>query len=551
MVYDVIVVGSGIAGLMAAIEAKSEQNKVAIITKTNIFKSNSSMASGGINAVLDPNDTQALNAHIQDTLKSAKVLGNKKAITYMCTQASSVIKKLEKYGVDFHKNEEGTITQRSFGGSSFKRTCFVGDKTGGAITQVLIRKAREIGIEFLVNNFVLNIAKYKNSVSGVVALRKIDSAVLIYPAKAVVLAGGGYAGIFRGNSTNAQDYTGDLLAVCLRAGLNLSNMEFIQFHPTGIAKTNYLVTEAARAEGGYLINSEGERFVNELETRDKIAKAILKQQLKGQKVYIDLRHIPKETLEIRLPSLYSAAYNQCGVDIATELLEIKPVAHYTMGGVDVDMTSCSIKGLYICGEMASNGVHGANRLGGNSLLDGAVFGELAGAKAKAHSLKTHFLPVDYNIVIKDIQAIDKIFESDCSKNFNAIRISMGNCLFSKVGIIRNKKSLVQAFDYIKYLRRESYGLHCINKERRNNVELVSILELRNALEVSEAIILAAQKRKESRGAHYREDYPKTNPTMNKPILLKEIQKGYFKVAFAQSKFLDFLKKTFTNKINHN
>lgn len=547
MVYDVIVVGSGVAGLMAAIEAKTEQNKVAIITKSNLFKSNSSMASGGINAVLDKKDTKEINAHINDTFQSSKGLGNKKAISYMCNRASTIIEKLEEYGVNFDKDDEGTILQRSFGGASSRRTCFVGDKTGGAITQALIKKAREIGIEFLVNNFVLNLAKYKNNVSGVICLRKLDSSVLVYPAKAVVLAGGGYAGIFRGNSTNAQDYTGDLLAVCLRAGLSLSNMEFVQFHPTGFAKTNYLVTEAARAEGGYLINSDGERFVDELDTRDKIAKAILKQQQKGHKVYIDLRHLSLEKIQTRLPGLYNAAMNQAGVDLSTELLEIKPVAHYSMGGVETNMVSTTIKGLFVCGEMASSGVHGANRLGGNSLLEGVVFGELAGKKAASYAQDRHYLPIDYNIVIKDIKTIDKIFDSETSKNFNAVRISMGNCLFDKVGIIRNRKSLIKAFDYIKYLRRESYSLHCINKERRNNVELTSILELRNALEISEAIILSAQKRKESRGAHFRDDFPDMHKEMSKHILVTEIKKGYFKTQFQESRWVDFLKRTFTNK----
>jgi succinate dehydrogenase / fumarate reductase flavoprotein subunit len=547
MVYDVIVVGAGVAGLSAAIEAKTEQNKVAIITKGNIFKSNSSMASGGMNAVLDHSNSQLVQEHIEDTFNSAQGLANPKAVRYMCKQAKAMVEKLDAYGVDFYKDDQGKIVQRSFGGSRAKRTCFVGDKTGSAITQALIKKARQIGIEFLVNNFVLNIAQYKKTISGVVALRKIDSMVLIYPAKSVVLAGGGYAGIFRGNSTNAQDYTGDLLAVCLRAGLSLSNMEFIQFHPTGIAKTNYLVTEAARAEGGYLVNSDNERFVNELETRDKIAKAILEQINQNKKVYIDLRHIAKEYLQERLPSLYNAAYNQCGVDISKELLEIKPVAHYSMGGVEVDMTACEIKGLFICGEMASNGVHGANRLGGNSLLESTVFGDLAGKKAREYSLNNEFKPLDYNIVIKDIQAIDKIFEAESSKNFNAIRVSMGNCLFQNVGIIRTKKTLVKAFDYIKYLRRESYGLHCINKEKRNNVELVSILELRNALEVSEAIILSAQKRKESRGAHFRKDHPKKNSLMNKVIVIQEIQKGYFQIFFKEPIFKKVFYNLFTNR----
>lgn len=542
MTYDIIIIGSGIAGLMAAIEAKSETNRVAIITKSNIFKSNSAIASGGINAVLDPKDSVEIQKHIDDTMKSAQGLGDKKAVAYLCKRAPHIIKKLSDFGVAFDKDEKGKILQRSFGGGSSKRTCFVGDSTGASITQVLIKKAKLIGVDFLVNHYVMDITKIDSYVSGVVVLKRIDSTVIVYPAKAIILAGGGYAGIYRGFSTNAQDCTGDLLSVALRAGLSLKDMEFVQFHPTGFAKTSYLISEAARGEGGYLVNSDGERFINELGTRDVLARAIFEQIRKGQKVYLDLRHIPLSVIETRLPSLYKNAYNQVGIDISSELLEVKPVAHYSMGGIEAPFTCSPLKGLFVCGESASLGVHGANRLGGNSLLEGAVFGELAGMKAKEYAHHRDFLPIDYNVVIKDMSLVDRIFEGDCSKNFNAMRISVGKIMFQKVGIFRNQVSLQEAFDYMKYLRLESNTLHCIDKGKNNNVELISILELRNALELSEAIILGALKREESRGAHHREDFPFTCKGAKRHILIKEYQKGFFKVAYEESKIVQFIKK---------
>lgn len=546
MIYDVVVVGGGIAGLMAAIEAKTAHNKVALITKGNIFKSNSSLASGGINAVLNQNNSDEIRKHIKDTVESAKGLEDIKSIVYMCKNGGRIVEKLANYGVEFDKNEDGSIAQRSFGGGSSKRTCYVGDKTGSAITAVLIKKAKNVGVEFLVNNFVMNITKLNKRVSGVVSIRRIDSSIVVYPAKAVILAGGGYAGIYRGFSTNASDYTGDVLAVALRAGVNLKDMEFVQFHPTGMPKTSYLVSEAARGEGGYLVNSDGERFVNELDTRDVVSRAITEQINNGKKVYIDLRHLSREHIETKLPSLYKSAYAQAGIDVCEELLEVKPVAHYTMGGIESNMATTSIEGLFVCGECANSGVHGANRLGGNSLLEGAVFGELAGKKALEFSKNKKFLPIDYEIVANDIKIVDTIFGGETTKNFNAMRITLGKTMFEVCGIHRDEKKLIRAFDYLKYLRKQVGTLHCIDKSKNNNVELIAILELKNALEIAEAVVLCATKRKESRGAHSRDDYPELNPKMNKSIFVHEFQKGYFKLWFEENNLLSKIRRYILN-----
>jgi len=542
MIYDVIVVGGGVAGLMAAIEACSSNNKVAIITKGNLFKSNSSMASGGINAVLDYGDEDAIAEHIEDTLKGSYGLGNEKSITTLCKNAPHIIQKLSYYGVEFDKNEKGEIAQRSFGGGSRKRTCYVGDKTGSAITQALIKRAKSLGVTFLVNTFIMNLTYRGKRVSGVIALRRFDSSVVAYLAKAVILAGGGYAGIYRGYSTNAPDYSGDMLAVALRSGLALQDMEFVQFHPTGFIKTSYLVSEAARGEGGYLINSDGERFVDELSTRDIVSRAISKEMEEGKEVFIDLRHLSQEHIEQKLPSLYKSAYNQAGIDITKELLPIKPVAHYSMGGIQADMTKTTMSGLFVCGESAANGVHGANRLGGNSLLEAAVFGEIAGIDARNYIRNKELLPIDYNQVIKEITLVDRIFDQETTKNFNAIRTSLGNMMFEKVGINRDEESLTNAFSYLSYLRSEVKSLHCVNKERTNNVELISILELRNALEVAEAVVLSAQKRTESRGAHHRSDYDDMNSEMSFPMVVTEFKPNFFRVGFEKNRLVDSLRR---------
>jgi succinate dehydrogenase/fumarate reductase flavoprotein subunit len=547
MIYDIVIVGGGIAGLMAAIEAKDATNSVAVITKGNLFKSNSALASGGINAVLDSSAHDEIHHHIHDTIEATYGLGDKKAIAYMCKQAPKIISKLIAYGVEFDKDEQGNIAQRSFGGGRSKRTCYVGDKTGSAIMQALIKKAKSVGVTFIVNNFVMNLTKLQGRVSGVVSIRRFDSSVVVYPAKSVILAGGGYAGIYRGHSTNAVDYTGDLAAIALRAGLQLKDMEMVQFHPTGLIKTNYLASEAARGEGGYLVNSEGKRFVDELEKRSVVSRAVYKEISEGREVFLDLRHLDKVHIERKLPSLYRAAYAQAGIDISEELLPIHPVAHYSMGGIENDMSKTAIKGLFVCGECSVSGVHGANRLGGNSLLEGAVFGELAGQHALAFSQGKRFLPIDYNIVVKDIKQVDEIFDYDTSKNFNAMRISLGECMFEKVGIERDKESLVQAFDYVKYLRRESGTLHCINKERQNNVELIGILELKNALEVSECIIMSAKRRKESRGAHSRSDFPLIDDNNACSLIVREIKRWYFKIEYQDSSLLGKIRKFLINR----
>lgn len=533
MLYDVIVVGSGISGLYAALYAKKMGRKVAIVTKSNPLRSNSAVASGGINAVVDLNEYDSYLQHARDTIAGADGLVHRNNIENMCKEAPYIIEELMQMGVGFETDKNDTVLQRPFGGGSASRTCYIADKTGAAIVQVLLKACIKEGAKLLSNYQFLNIATYNEKLSGITVLRRHDSQVITLVCKSLVLAGGGYAGIYRGHSTNSQESSGDTIAAAFRAGITLSNMEFVQFHPTTLMTNSALISEAARGEGAYLIDETGTRFTDELATRDKLTSAIIEHRTQGHSIYLDFRHLGEAFIDKKLPSTRKIAYNSAGVDIVKELLEITPSAHYSIGGIWTRSdTSTSMAGIYACGECAVTGVHGANRLGGNSLLEGAYFGRIAGHEAAQLSNKLDFQPIDYSNVEKDVNRVTVILEGENHFNINAMRINLGETLFKEIGPFRSEESLSNAITYITYLRSKRFGLHCVNKELENNVELSSIIEFYNSLFVAEALAHCAIKREESRGVHFRSDFPnKDDKNFKAASYINKLEHNYMKITY--------------------
>ena len=533
MLYDVIVVGSGISGLFAALTARRSGLKVALISKSTPFRSNSAVASGGINAVLKTTAHDSCRDHIADTLNGADDLGRFSAVSSMVVGAEEIIDDLQKMGVVFDTQENGSIAQRPFGGTKAKRTCYIADKTGASITQTLFAQCRKEGVKIFSNHLVLSIATYNDKLSGITMLRRRDSAVIAFACKSLVLAGGGYAGIYRGHSTNSQESSGDLIAIALRAKMRLVNMEFVQFHPTTLLNSGTLISEAARGEGATIVDENGLRFTDELQTRDKLSRDIAVHQAAGHKVYLDFRHLGEELINTKLPSARKHALNGAGIDICTELLPITPSAHYTMGGIwSRDDTSSDIDNIFVCGECSYSGVHGANRLGGNSLLEGAYFGKVAGINAAKAAKKGKFQPIDYAQVAKELRYIDAIIEGENRFNINTMRRNLGNILYKNVGIFRHHDSLLGALEYIHYLMKLSSGLCCVNKERNNNVELMSIIEFRNSLTVAEGMVMSALAREESRGSHYRDDFPRKDDKEYKVnTIIRRLSGTFLRISF--------------------
>lgn len=506
---DVLVIGSGGAGLVAAIAARESGASVKVVGKSFPTRSQTSMAQGGINAAMANVEDDSVEAHIKDTLRSAQGLADEAAVRKLCEEAVESIEWLDRVGLPFSRTKDGKIAQRRLGGASGIRACYAQDYTGLKILHTLYDQACKMGIEFVNEHFLLNyIVEEASQVSGATFLNIKTGEVLQIEAKSVVVATGGYSQIFHGFSTNSSASTGDGLAAAIRAGARLSDIEFVQFHPTALKNSAILISESARGAGGYLLNSKKERFTDELAPRDIVARAINDEIEKGGEVFLDIRHLGEEFIDHELPQERKLAITYEGVDPVVDLIPIKPVAHYTMGGVDVDERSMScIKGLFAAGEAANHKVHGANRLGGNSLLELIVFGRQAGKSASVYAKENTVLCSNCEQLKKDRGFISGIKQFSNEVDFYEKRELLGKLFYENVGIKRAGTGLNEALETVRQIQAEVPLMGPTDKSKSYNTNLVEFVEFGNILELSEILLVGAISRKESRGAHFREDIP--------------------------------------------
>lgn len=513
---DVLIIGAGGAGLVAAINAHESGAKVRVITKEYPTRSQTSMAQGGINAAFGNAGEDSVEAHIKNTLKSAHGIADEKAVKLLCESAPDAVEWLDTIGVCFSRTKDAKIAQRTLGGASAPRACYAQDYTGLKILHTLYDRCLSLGIEILNERYLLDFITQETDktdvyIGGATVLNIRTGEVESYEAPAVIVATGGYARIYDKHSTNSTASTGDGIAAAMRAGARLSDMEFVQFHPTALKNSSILISESARGAGGHLLNSKGERFTNELAPRDEVARAINEEIQKGEDIFLDIRHLGEEFIDEELPQERKLAKLYENVDPAHELIPIKPVAHYTMGGIEVDENSMTkIKGLYGVGECANHKVHGANRLGGNSLLELVVFGREAGKNAALYA-KTFDKAIDASKQIKKAQDFIvgvKHFTNEI--DFYEKRSFIGDIFYNNVGISRDESGLKSVLEDIRQIQREVSLMGLKDKSKIYNTNLVEFIEFGNMLELSEIILVCAISRNESRGAHFRSDIPKEN-----------------------------------------
>jgi succinate dehydrogenase / fumarate reductase flavoprotein subunit len=534
--YDVVIVGGGIAGLVTALTA-SENCRVAVVSKVYVTRSHSVAAQGGIAASLGNEEEDRWEWHMFDTVKGGDYLTDQDTAVTLAREAPATIIMLEHMGVPFSRNKAGKIDQRRFGGHTrnfgeapVKRACYAADRTGRAIMDAVYDQCQSREVTVHNEVFIQKLLFTGNRCCGAAGYDIANGKPLIFHAKAVVLATGGCGKIFKITS-NGFASTGDGFGLALDAGVPLEDMEFVQFHPTGIYGLGILVSEAARAEGGVLRNNSGERFMEryaptlkDLAPRDLISRAILTEIRDGRGiggadyVHLDLREIGKDRLAQKLPEVTSFVKTYLGIDPSEAPIPVAPTCHYLMGGIPTDKDGHVLKdengavaqGLFAVGECACLSVHGANRLGCNSLIDLVVFGRKVGATVTAHvkEIVMSKLPAqaEYDIENK----ISSLLESDGDERAPAIREAMQRLMTEKCSVFRNHDALQEALTEIRSLKKRYASLAVANKTRRFNYELEEALELGNMLKTAEAMVFSALQRKESRGAHYRQDFPERN-----------------------------------------